>query len=205
MTIGMKDRILDTTDRLFYRQGIRAVGVDTIAAEAGISKRTLYNHFPSKDKLIVAYLSRRFRPISASDAPPAEQVLAVFEGLKRGFASRGFRGCPFVNAVAELGEPTHAARGIAVAFKEQRRLWFREMLTRLGAEDPDGVATQLSLLLDGAIAAALVRGDPMMARAAREAARTLLSAAGARLPSSPEKPTRRRASRRAGRARGARS
>jgi AcrR family transcriptional regulator len=203
MTIGMKDRILDTTDRLFYRQGIRAVGVDTIAAEAGISKRTLYNHFPSKDKLIVAYLSRRFRPISASDAPPAEQVLAVFEGLARGFASRGFRGCPFVNAVAELGEPTHAARGIAVAFKEQRRLWFREMLTRLGAEDPDGVATQLSLLLDGAIAAALVRGDPMMARAAREAARTLLSAAGARLPSSPEKPTRQRASRRARRARGA--
>ena len=205
MTIGMKDRILDTTDRLFYRQGIRAVGVDTIAAEAGISKRTLYNHFPSKDKLIVAYLSRRSRPISASDAPPAEQVLAVFEGLERGFASRGFRGCPFVNAVAELGEPTHAARGIAVAFKEQRRLWFREMLTRLRAKDPDGVATQLSLLLDGAIAAALVRGDPMMARAAREAARTLLSAAGARLPSSPEKPTRRRASRRAGRARGARS
>lgn len=203
--MGMKDRILDTTDRLFYRQGIRAVGVDTIAAEAGISKRTLYNHFPSKDKLIVAYLSRRFRPISASDAPPAEQVLAVFEGLERGFASRGFRGCPFVNAVAELGEPTHAARGIAVAFKEQRRLWFREMLTRLEAEDPDGVATQLSLLLDGAIAAALVRGDPMMARAAREAARTLLRAAGAQLPSSPEKPTRRRASPRAGRARGARS
>ena len=62
--VAMQERILDTTDRLFYRQGIRAVGVDTIAAAVGISKRTLYNHFPSKDELIEAYLSRRFRPIS---------------------------------------------------------------------------------------------------------------------------------------------
>src|SRR6202035_3697528 len=108
----MKERILETADRLFYLQGIRAVGVDTIAAETGISKRTLYNHFPSKDELIVAYLTRRFRPISASDAPPAEQVLAEFDRLERNFASDGFRGCPFVNAVAELGEPTNAARGI---------------------------------------------------------------------------------------------
>jgi AcrR family transcriptional regulator len=198
--MAMQERILETTDRLFYRQGIRAVGVDTIAAAVGISKRTLYNHFPSKDELIVAYLTRRFRPISASDAPPAEQVLAEFDRLERNFASDGFRGCPFVNAVAELGEPTNAARGIAVAFKEQRRLWFRELLTRLGARDPDGLATQLSLLADGAIAAALVRGDPTVARAAREAARTLLSAAGAELPSS----TKRRARRRPGRPRTAR-
>jgi AcrR family transcriptional regulator len=202
--MAMQERILETTDRLFYRQGIRAVGVDTIAAAVGISKRTLYNHFPSKDELIVAYLTRRFRPISASDAPPAEQVLAEFDRLERNFASDGFRGCPFVNAVAELGEPTNAARGIAVAFKEQRRLWFRELLTRLGARDPEGLATQLSLLADGAIAAALVRGDPTMARAAREAARTLLSAGGAQLPSSTEKGAKRRARRRAGRARIAR-
>ena len=110
-----------------------------------------------------------------------------------------------MNAVAELGEPTPAARRIAVAFKEQRRIWFREMLTRLGAGDPDGLATQLALLVDGAIAAALVRGDPTMARAAREAARTLLIAAGAQLRSSKETSAKRRARRRAGRARAARS
>ena len=201
----MKERILETTDRLFYRQGIRAVGVDTIAAEAGISKRTLYNHFPSKDELVVAYLTRRFRPIAASDSPPVEQILGVFESYERAFASRSFRGCPFVNAVAELGEPTQAARGIAVAFKEQRRVWFREMLTQLGAKDPDGLATQLSLLVDGAIAAALVRGDPTVARAAREAARTLLSAATARRTSSSEKPAKPRGRRHVGRARAARS
>src|ERR1700750_1371845 len=103
----MKDRILETADRLFYLQGIRAVGVDTIAAETGISKRTLYNHFPSKDALILAYLERRFREITSADAglpapPPAEQILGVFERLERTIGRHGFRGCPFVNAVAEI-------------------------------------------------------------------------------------------------------
>src|SRR5262250_2308768 len=99
---AMEERILETTDRLFYGQGIRAVGVDTIAAEVGISKRTLYNHFPSKDDLIVAYLSRRMRPAETSGRPPAEQILGDFDRLERSFASGVFRGCPFVNAVAEL-------------------------------------------------------------------------------------------------------
>src|SRR5215468_4764495 len=96
----MRERILETTDRLFYRQGIRAVGVDTVAAEVGISKRTLYNYFPSKDALIVAYLERRLTPLEASDAPPLEQVRGVFDRLQRNVARGRFRGCPFVNAVA---------------------------------------------------------------------------------------------------------
>jgi AcrR family transcriptional regulator len=174
----MQDRIIETADRLFYGQGIRAVGVDTIAAEVGISKRTLYNHFPSKDELIVAYLSRRFAPLRESDLPPAEQILGEFDRLGRGFASNGYRGCPFVNAVTELGEPGHAANKIAIAFKEQRRVWFRDLLARLSVADPEGLATQLALLVDGAIAGALVRGDATMASAAREAARVLLAAAG---------------------------
>jgi AcrR family transcriptional regulator len=174
----MRERILETTDRLFYGQGIRAVGVDTIADEIGISKRTLYNYFPSKDALIVAYLSRRFIPLTVSDLPPVQQILGAFNRLERSFAREEFRGCPFVNAVAELGKPTHAATAIAVAFKEQRRIWFRDLLTQLNVMKADGLATQLTLLVDGAIAAALVRGDPGMAREAREAARVLLSAAG---------------------------
>ena len=173
----MQQRILETTDRLFYGRGIRAVGVDTIAAETGISKRTLYNHFPSKDDLIIAYLSRRIRPAETSSLPPAEQILGDFDRLERSFASGAFRGCPFVNAVAELKEPRHAANKIALAFKEQRRTWFRELLQRLDVADPDTLATQLMLLVDGAIAAALVRGDPKVARAARDAARVLLTAA----------------------------
>ncbi len=130
----MQERILETADRLFYGQGIRAVGVDTIAAEIGISKRTLYNYFPSKDELIVAYLSRRLQPALPSSLPPVQQILGNFERLERTFTSGVFRGCPFVNAVAELKEPAHAANKIALAFKEQRRIWFRDLLIRLDVD-----------------------------------------------------------------------
>src|SRR5271163_261485 len=95
---SMKERILETADRLFYLQGIRAVGVDTVAAEVGISKRTLYNHYPSKDDLIAAYLRRRFIPLEITDAPPQEQILQFFDRLERSFSAKSFRGCPFVNA-----------------------------------------------------------------------------------------------------------
>lgn len=175
---AMKDRILETADRLFYLQGIRTIGVDTIAAEIGISKRTLYNHFPSKDALITAYLERRFVPPRASDKPPAEQILATFDALERRFSAKDFRGCPFVNAVAELGPADPSVRRIAIAFKESRRLWFRDLLHQLGVADPEALATQLALLVDGSIAQDLVRNDPAMARAAKEAARVLLANAG---------------------------
>ena len=174
----MKERILETADKLFYLQGIRAIGVDTIAAEIGISKRTLYNHFPSKDALIAAYLERRFVHARPSDKPPVEQILGTFDSLERRFAAKDFRGCPFVNAVAELGPTDRAVKKIAIAFKESRRVWFRERLTELGVADAEALATQLVLLVDGSIAQDLVRDDPAMARAAREAAKVLLRNAG---------------------------
>lgn len=188
----MKERILETADRLFYLQGIRAIGVDTIAAEIGISKRTLYNHFASKDALISAYLARRFVQPQPSDKPPAEQILGTFDRLERGFASKGFRGCPFVNAVAELGTEDKSVRKIAVAFKESRRLWFRDLLLQLGVTDAEGLATQLTLLIDGSIAQDLVRNDPSMARAAKQAARVLLGNAGVDVGGvgAPDKPQR---------------
>ncbi|PPQ13952.1 TetR family transcriptional regulator [Bradyrhizobium sp. AC87j1] len=188
----MKERILQTADKLFYLQGIRAIGVDTIAAEIGISKRTLYNHFPSKDALITAYLERRFVHASPSDKPPAEQILGTFDSLERRFAAKDFRGCPFVNAVAELGPTDRAVKKIAVAFKESRRLWFRDRLNELGVTDADALATQLVLLVDGSIAQDLVRGDPAMARAAKEAAKVLLRNAGVDVDGGAQKPVKRR-------------
>jgi len=175
---NMKERILQTADRLFYLDGIRAVGVDTIAAEIGISKRTLYNHFPSKDALIAAYLERRFVQAKPSGKSPAEQILDTFDWLERRFSSKDFRGCPFVNAVAELGPKDRAVKKVAVAFKESRRLWFRARLEELDVAEPDALATQLQLLVDGAIALDLVRDDPSVARAAKEAAKALLRNAG---------------------------
>ena len=174
----MKERILQTADRLFYLEGIRAIGVDTIAAAIGISKRTLYNHFPSKDALIAAYLERRFVKARPSTKSPVEQILGTFDSLERRFSAKDFRGCPFVNAVAELGPKDRAVKKIAVAFKESRRLWFRDLLVELGVAEADALATQLQLLVDGSIALDLVRDDPSMARAAKEAAKALLVNAG---------------------------
>jgi len=112
------ERILAAADKLFYTQGIRAVGVDAIAEEAKVSKRTLYNHYPAKDDLVAAYLTARFRHVPPSDAPARSQILGYFERLEKMFAEGGFRGCPYVNAVTELGDRKHAATHIAVQFKE---------------------------------------------------------------------------------------
>ena len=184
-----RERILETVDRLFYRQGIRAVGVDAIAAELGISKKTLYRHFPSKDDLIVAYLKGRFRPLpTSSDKLPAEQILKNFGWFARSLSmAEDYRGCAFLNALAELGSEESEARKLAVAFKESRRLWYRELLSRLEVDDPDTLATQLALLIDGAYAAMLVRKDPTVGHAAIAAARVLLKNAG--VPIAVEKPT----------------
>ncbi|MBM3599917.1 MAG: TetR family transcriptional regulator [Alphaproteobacteria bacterium] len=178
----MRARILATADRLFYHQGIRAVGVDTVADEVGISKRTLYNYFPSKEALVAAYLEGRASALPPSDLPPVEQVLGSFDRLERYFESQGFRGCPFVNAIAELSDAGAEINKIAIDFKEGRRLWYRDLLVRLGVADPDGLATQLRLLIEGAIATALVSRNAKVARSAGEAARALLAGAGVQLP-----------------------
>jgi AcrR family transcriptional regulator len=171
------ERILAAADKLFYLHGIRAVGVDAVAEEAGVSKRTLYNHYPTKDDLIAAYLVGRFKHIAPSDAPAREQILGYFERLEREFERPGFRGCAYVNAVCELSDPKHPAAGIALKFKEQRREWYRTLLKRLGVANADALARQLQLLAEGALSANLVWGDPTLARAAREAAAVLLDAA----------------------------
>jgi len=174
----MAERIIQAADRLFYRKGIRAVGVDTVAAEAGISKRSLYDTFPSKDALIAAYLRQRAQPLPASDQQPAAQILALFDQLHARFAAGDFRGCPFVNAVTELAEDCEAARAIALDYKEQRRRHIATLMGRAGAPNPDSLASQIALLFEGAIASMLVRQDPAVALQARYAAQVLMQAAG---------------------------
>ena len=169
---------MQAADRLFYRKGIRAVGVDTVAAEAGISKRSLYDTFASKDALVAAYLRRRIQPLPPSDQPPATQILALFDLLHARFAEGDFRGCPFVNAVTELAEDCATARAIARDFKSDRRRHVAFLLAQAGAPDPDTLASQIALLFEGAIAAMLVQQDPAVAHQARNGAEVLMHAAG---------------------------
>ena len=176
--VPMAERIMAAADRLFYQKGIRAVGVDTVAAEAGISKRSLYDTFPSKEALIAAYLRQRIQTLPASDLPPAEQVLGLFDQLHVRFGRGDFRGCPFVNAVTELGEDCDSARAIAVGFKAERRQQIAALLGRTEASDPGVLAGQIALLIEGAIGSMLVRQDPAVAIEARDAAVVLMLAAG---------------------------
>ena len=127
---------------------------------------------------MVAYLQRRLRLVPTSTKPPGRQILDDFARLERTFAADGFSGCPFLNAAAELKDAVPAATEIVRTATEMRRQWFRELLKRADVADPDGLSLQLMLLVDGAIAAALVRKDPSVARAAHDAARVLLAAAG---------------------------
>lgn len=176
------ERILQAADRLFYREGIHAVGVDALASAAGVSKRTLYKHFPSKDDLIVAYLLRRASRLAPAAGQPLELILGVFDGLMRAFGSSSFRGCPYANAAAELGgNPAHPAVETVRQIKLARMEWFSSQFTQLGVADPDALAYQMMLLVEGAITNSMVRGgDPQAAVAAKAAAKILLKAAGIR-------------------------
>ena len=144
---------------MFYAQGNRAIGISAIAAAAGIRKKTLYRHFPSKDDLVVAYLKGRFRPLPEEfSKPPAQLIPANLEWIARSLATaEDFGGSAFLNAITELGDENSKARDLAVGYKESRRLWYRDLLSKLGLDDPDRLATQLSLLVDGAYAAAQIR------------------------------------------------
>ena len=132
---AMRDRILDAADRLFYAHGIQSIGVDAVVLEAGISKRTLYKHFGSRELLIAAYLARRGARQPEVPRPGEElhEILGVFKRFERWFASDEFRGCPFSNAIAELGgDAAHPALKVARDVKARNSAWFERRLRALG-------------------------------------------------------------------------
>jgi AcrR family transcriptional regulator len=171
----MQERILNTADALFYTHGIQAVGVDLIAAEVGISKRTLYNYYGSKSELICAYLERWNAPTPPATLPPKERILAEFDRLAARFLQSNYRGCPFINAVAEAAEPSKEVLNLAKKFKNNRRRWFLGCLKELKVKNAEVLAGQLMLLVDGAIVTMMVQCDPNVAHLAKKAAEELLS------------------------------
>jgi AcrR family transcriptional regulator len=186
--------ILSAADRLFYEQGIRAVGVDAVADAAGVTKRTLYYHFGSKEDLVAAYLEARdevtvnaLRNLPTErGSRPGDRILAVFDFLETWFAGASYRGCPFNNAVAEQSGPKASA--ITKRHKETVRSWFAELAAAGGAQRPDEVGARLLVLLDGALNGAAVFGTPEPAIVARTMAESLLDSAG--VSRSPPKPSR---------------
>jgi AcrR family transcriptional regulator len=176
-----REQVLKAASRLFYQEGIHVVGVDRIAAEAGITKRSLYYHFASKDELIAEYLSSPAPQLSIEEMSeqPGQQILAAFNALDSWFRKGSFRGCRMINASAEFAGKKHAVRKIARDQKQARLDWFQKAAGQAGVRDAPRLASQLMMLFDGAICAALVRQDLEAGRDARAAAETLLRQAGA--------------------------
>jgi AcrR family transcriptional regulator len=178
-------RILEAAERLFYEQGLRAVGVDAVAEAAGVTKRTLYYHFASKEELVVAYLEARDEVTLAAlrDTPsargtrPGDRILGVFDFIAAWSATAGYRGCPFNNAVAEQGTSAKVT-AIARRHKTTVQRWFAELAGQGGAAEADALGAQLLVLLDGALNGAAVFGSPQSALAATQMAEVLLDAAG---------------------------
>lgn len=182
-TPSAAERLLDAAARLFYTRGVPNVGINEIIARAGVARMTFYHHFPSKDDLIKAVLERRREERAAWLAraeslasTPRGQVLAVFEMLEEWFAAPDYRGCPLVAATFELGGQLNAARPYARAHHDAVREYFSTRLQAAGTENPEDVALQLHLLLEGATVVALVQQGAAAAAAARSAAEKLLSA-----------------------------
>ena len=164
----------------------RGVGVDTIIAESGVAKATLYKHFPSKDDLVLAYLDRvdaawlgALRAAAEAAGPqPRAQLVGMFDALASACRRDGYHGCAFINAAAE-SVPGSAIHARTIAHKEAVRTWVGELATAAGADEPDLLSRGLTLLLDGGLAAGVLDGDPAAAEASARAARTLIEASTA--------------------------
>ena len=178
--IGVRDRLLDAADRLFYREGVRAVGIDRVLAEADAAKASLYQHFGCKDQLVASYLERRTVNARASieaylaDTPASQRALKFFDWVVEWAESEDFRGCPLQHTVSELTDAAHPARAIAHGQREWFMERFLEWTKAAGVKDPKATARALVVLFDGAVAGAEVDG-PQRASDARWLARKLLA------------------------------
>lgn len=177
-------RILETAGQLFYRDGFRAVGVDTVVAESGVAKMTLYRHFPSKDDLIVAYLEEAnagfwqwFEHAAGPlDVAPRTRLSALFAALQALVTTPTCLGCPFLNAAVDFPEAGHPGHQVALAHKQAVRARLQNMAQDAGASDPAGLAGQLLLLMDGAFMAVRLFGPDNPATRVADAAGALIDA-----------------------------
>ena len=178
-----RERLLAAASELFYERGVHTVGIDTIIDRAGVAKASLYNTFGSKEGLVRAYLEARHEARRARltaeierHKDPKERLLAVFDVLATTVAQPTFRGCAFANAVAE-SELDSAAADVTRNVRRWLLDTIVELTTALGVDDPDGLARQLTLLYDGALAQSRLDPTPAAAKAAKAAATELVDAA----------------------------
>ncbi|GAA1295768.1 helix-turn-helix domain-containing protein [Saccharothrix xinjiangensis] len=177
-----RERLLRTASRLFYAEGIHAVGVDRLVSEASVTRATFYRHFPGKDDLVVAYLRATGEAIREAVAraregePPREALHATMAVVGDATRAEDFRGCQFLNAAAEYPDPDHPVR-VAI---DDHRTWFlgvlRDLVADLGHPDPDHAARVLVLLRDGALHGGELDDPAVVREALRRAVEDLVPA-----------------------------
>ena len=173
--------VLGVATRLFYERGIRAVGMDTVVKECGVGNATIYRQFPTKDALATAYVQGRadawFERMqqAAGEYPDARRKLVtVFEVLAGDTAGASYRGCPMLNTNTEFPEGGHPAHLVAVAHKQQVRDWFHSLAVDADAHDPDRLADELLIVLNGAYATGAVLDGAIYGNRALSLARRLV-------------------------------
>ncbi len=176
-----RQRLLQATEQLIYAGGIHATGMDLIVKTSGVARKSLYRHYPNKDALVAAALTARderwmqwFIGATSTAASPKARVLSMFDALREWFASDGFRGCAFLNAAGEIGDDASPILAVSREHKARLLAYVRELTQAAALPDPDEAALQLLVLIDGAIAVALVSRDPAIADSAQRAAARLL-------------------------------
>lgn len=177
--VEVRERILETASDLFYRRGVRAVGVDLVVEEAGVAKTSLYRHFRTKDDLTAAFLEREDRDFWGTwddvarqnrDDPMAE-LEAHLAWIGERVGRPNYRGCPQINVAAEFPDSDHPARKVATAHKHELRRRLKAIAERLGTRDSDELAGQLAILVNGAfVSTQMLAADeatPLLQKAAR--------------------------------------
>jgi len=179
-----RSRLIETATELFYQEGIRAVGIDTVVARSGVSKSSLYRTFASKDELIAAFAeeeNRRFwrwwdEIIQRHAGEPRRQITALLEGIGDQIASPQFRGCPFINLATEFPDRQHPGTAIACTNKREMRRRLRALARALGARDPHRLGDQLALVIDGSYGHAVTLGPDGLRRELVDTATVLIDA-----------------------------
>ncbi|MER5301166.1 TetR family transcriptional regulator [Streptomyces lasiicapitis] len=179
---GGRERILAAAAHLFATQGINATGMEQVAEEAPVSKRTLYAHFRTKSDLVIAHLqdlassgATLESALTREDIPPRERILGLFDQPVADAAP--VRGCPFIDAAAEFPDPQNAVHSYAREQKLRMVRLVNALVSELGCREPDVLAEQLVTLADGAASRAMVLGEADYGRHARAAAEVLLERA----------------------------
>lgn len=183
--LDTRGKIVQAASKLFYSEGIGRVSMDAVAEKAGVTKRTLYYHFDSKDQLVAAYLDARDQPnlkqmaawYDAAGGGPGEKVGAIFEALAKSARHPKWKGCGFLRTTAELAAlPGHPAVKIGARHKAAFASWLAGEMERADFDTPAALSRQILLLLDGAFSASLVHREAIWFEEAGAAARALIKA-----------------------------